>query len=387
MVELALSCVVVVDLSTGTDGPFCTKMLADLGARVIKVEPPGGDVSRRAGPFPGDVPHPEHSALFLYLNANKDGVTLDLSSVAGRQAIRELARKADVLVENHEPGRMSDYDLGYEQLAQLNPRLIYTSVTPCGQFGPYARYRAPDMVRQALAGWMVQGGLPDRPPLRSGVELSYYIGGVSAAAATLAALFYQRRTGLGQHVDVSVMEAFITCTGQEIHRTSDPAGRDQWFRRWGFRGLPFGIFPSKDGLICINLLYQAHWQEFCAWAGMGELLQDPRYATVEILRSPGRGEELYDRVSAWTRQFESLWLLEEGQKRRIATALLPTMAEAPQLPQHLAREFFREVPHPAGSYLQPGAPFRMSDSPWAIRKPAPRLGTAADWLPDVNAGG
>jgi crotonobetainyl-CoA:carnitine CoA-transferase CaiB-like acyl-CoA transferase len=372
---LALSGVTVIDLTTGSDGPFCTKLMADLGARVIKVEPPEGDPSRYAGPFPGGMADPERSALFLYLNANKEGVTLDLSGEHGRDLLRGLLRVADVLVENFAPGTMQAWGLGYADVESLNPGLVYTSITPFGQTGPYGRFHGPDIVRQAYGCWMVQGGLPEREPLKSGGDLSYYLTGVCSASVTLMALLYESITGLGQHVDVSAMEALITCGGQEIYKTSD--GGDPW-ERTGHADLPQGVFPAKDGLIGINLLFAANWRAFCEWAAMEDLLENERYRNLADLRLPGRGGELSERVAAWTSQHEQWWLLEEGQKRRISIALIPTMADLIELPQHRARDFLVTLDHPAGRYVQPGAPFKMGSSRWAIRKLAPALGEDND---------
>jgi crotonobetainyl-CoA:carnitine CoA-transferase CaiB-like acyl-CoA transferase len=314
--------------------------------------------------------------LFLYLNANKEGIVLDISSDRGRQTLEKLIGQADVLLENFEPGHMARLGVGYEEVAPLNPRLVYTSVSPFGQTGPRAHYRAPDMVRQAYAAWMIQGGDPGREPLRSGGDISYYITGASAAVATLVGVNHVAQSGEGQHIDVSSLEAFITCAGEEIYRASE--GAMTWGRH-GHHGLPIGIFPAKDGLIGINILLQANWESFCQWAGMEDLLANERYADrAKLIRYPERGEELAERVSAWTIQHERMWLLEEGQKRRIAMALVPSMADVVNLPQHLAREFLQTVKHPAGSYIQPGAPFKMAASPWSIRKPAPTLGEDND---------
>jgi CoA:oxalate CoA-transferase len=372
---LALSGITVIDLTTGTDGPFCTKLMADLGARVIKVEPPGGDPSRAAGPFPSGTVDGERSALFLYLNANKEGVTLDLSAERGRELLTRLLPAADVLVENFAPGTMQAWGLGYADVGPLHPGLVYTSITPFGQTGPYARFRGPDIVRQAYGCWMVQGGLPEREPRKSGGDLSYYLTGVCSASVTLMALYHKAVSGRGQHVDVSAMEALVTCGGQEIYKTSD--GGDPWTRT-GHQDLPQGVFLAKDGLVGINLLFAANWTAFCEWAGMADLLQDERYRNLADLRLPGRGAELTERVSGWTSQHEQAWLLAEGQKRRISIAVIPTMAQVLELPQHLARQFLAAVDHPAGRYVQPGAPFRMSSSPWAIRKLAPTLGEDND---------
>jgi crotonobetainyl-CoA:carnitine CoA-transferase CaiB-like acyl-CoA transferase len=303
-------------------------------------------------------------------------VTVDVRTPAGQRVVRALARDADALVENFAPGTMDAHGLGYETLEAINPALVVSSITPFGQTGPYAHWKGPDIVRQALGAWMVQGGSPDRPPLQSGGDLALYITGICGAAATLTALHHARATGEGQHVDVSAIEAIVTCAGQEASRVHAD-GPQVAFTRTGHVGLPFTIVPCRDGWIGINLLFTRNYIDFCEWAGMQDLLDDPRYDTLEKLRRPGRGAELNDRLTAWTRQHSKQWLVDEGQKRRIAMALVPTIDEVLTLPQHAAREFLQTVDHPtAGTYIQPGAPFVMSETPWALTRHAPALGSA-----------
>lgn len=174
----------------------------------------------RLGPFPADVVDEEASGLFLYLNASKESVTADITRPAGRDLVAALAARADILVENFAPGAMARYGLSFETLHSANRRLVVTSLTPFGQYGPYARWKGPEIVRQAVGGWLMQGGLPDREPLMAGANLSLYVSGACCAGATLIAYLHARATGEGQHVDVSAMEALITCSGQEIYKAS-----------------------------------------------------------------------------------------------------------------------------------------------------------------------
>lgn len=372
----ALAGTTVVDLTEGVDGPYCTKLLADLGARVIKVEKPlTGDRARSMGPFPSDEPHPEQSAHFLYLNANKESVTLDVTDPDGQAIFRRLAGRADLVVESFAPGTMESYGLGYEDLARESASLVVSSITPFGQYGPHAHWKGPDIVRQAMSGWLFFGGVPERPPLKSGASLSYYVTGVCASAATLAALAYASETGLGQHVDVSAQEAFVTCAGQEIPLVGVDERPPGMGRPGHHGGLPFGIFPCQDGIVGLNILFQPNWLEFCEWAEMQDLLQDPRYDTIEKIRT--KGSELDDRVTAWTMQHDRHWILWEGQKRRIATTLVPTMPEIITLEQHVSRGFIEQVEPPdAPPYSQPGHPWILSATPWRLRHPAPRLGSS-----------
>ncbi|MCI0788890.1 MAG: CoA transferase, partial [Chloroflexi bacterium] len=197
----------VLDLGSGISGPWCAKILADYGAEVIKVESPGsGDAARRMGPFAGDDPDPEKSLTFLYLNTNKKGVTLDPSSASGRRLLDRLLAEADVLVENYPPARSKELGLDYASLAEVNPQVVVTSITPFGQTGPYRDYQATDIVTYALSGLMYHSGDSDQEPLRNVLDQSFYVAGISAAAATQVALFARLTSGEGQHVDVSAAE-------------------------------------------------------------------------------------------------------------------------------------------------------------------------------------
>ena len=203
--DLILNDVRVLDLSAEVAGPFCTKLLAGLGAEVIKVESPGcGDVARRTGPFPGAEPHPEQSALFLYLNTGKKSVTLDIASQTGAAMLRRLAQKCDILVESFRPGYLNSWGLSYDALEGLNPGLIYTSVTPFGQSGPYRDYRGSELIAQATGGLMQTIGLPDREPLKIGGHAALYTTGISAFSATMIALYARDVLGHGHKLAVLI---------------------------------------------------------------------------------------------------------------------------------------------------------------------------------------
>ena len=190
MSETALGQFRIIDLSTGVAGPLCTKMFADYGSDVIKVEPPGsGDPSRSIGPFFHDDPHPEKSLLFFYLNCNKQGVTLNPETVAGRNLLLSLIEDADVLVESFPAGYLESLGLGYEELEKVNPGLVVTSITPFGQDGPHRDFAGNDLIYYAMSGMMYSSGAHDREPLKHGHPQSYYMGGMTAAYATSAALF------------------------------------------------------------------------------------------------------------------------------------------------------------------------------------------------------
>lgn len=371
----ALEGVTVADFTQGIDGPFCTKLLADYGADVIKIEPPQGDPLRRRGPFPGGEAHPDRGAAFVYLNANKRGMVLDLTTERGRNLARAVASRASIVVENSPPGVMAARELGFDDLTgrgDHDPAMVYVSITPFGQDGPYASWRAPDIVRQAMCGWMAHGGDPDREPLRSGGDLALYLSGVCAAAATLIGLFHARTTGQGQYIDVSAFEALITCSGQDVYR-SGMDGSGARTRRTGRRGLPFTIVPARDGWVGVNPLFDRNYADLCVMAGLTELLDDDRYDRLSALRD-GRAIEVADRIAAWAVTHDALDLVETAQSQRLAFAPVPDMEGILRLPPHVERGYLCPVDDPATPpYVQPGPPFRMSETPWSWRFRAPTL--------------
>jgi crotonobetainyl-CoA:carnitine CoA-transferase CaiB-like acyl-CoA transferase len=207
----SLSVLRVLDLSEDVAGAYCTKLLAGFGADVIKIERPGGgDPIRRHGPFPDDLPHGEKGALFLYLNTGKKSITLDLAQRSGALILRRLVEGAEVLVESFPPGWLAELGLGYESLARIKPRLVMTSVTPFGQDGPYAGYKATNLTAFAAGGQMVVTGDPDREPLKNGGYQAEYQAGLHAFAATAVAAFSADATEVGQHIDVAAVECMAT---------------------------------------------------------------------------------------------------------------------------------------------------------------------------------
>ena len=207
-----LASIQVLEVAQRISGPYCGKILAHLGASVLKVEPPEGDAARRLGPFPDHRPHPEKSGLFLWLNVNKYGVTLDLTAAAGRRQLQNLARTADIIIANDAEGQLDEWQLGYEVLRTMNPGLVFTSITPFGNWGPYAGFKASDLVLFHMSG-NAHGLLgpvqePDTDaPIRAGGYQAELVVGMAAATATLAALYRKRLTGVGCHVHISAFEA------------------------------------------------------------------------------------------------------------------------------------------------------------------------------------
>ncbi len=369
--ELALDGLRVIDLSQGIAGPYCAKLLADCGAEVIKVEPPQGDYTRTLGPFPGDIPHHDKSGLFIHLNGNKKSVTLDIETESGRVVLRKLLSGADVLVESRPPGHLASLGLGYDDLKEPFPQLIYCSVTPFGQTGPYSGFRGNSLTCMALSGLMYVTGDPDKEPLCTGGEPAEYFAGLTAWVAVLAALAHRDRVG-GQHIDVSMLEALGAADEYQTSLYSFMGTiRKRFYSRHLF-AYPADIFPCKDGLIVVVPGATGFP------LGMAVLLEQP-----ELEQNP-LFINLWMRSIKW-QQFEEIlrpYLLEHDWQDLLTRAQELRMPFGPVMSPRLLQEdehmkergFFQEVEQPAlGRTQVAGAPFKMSETP--LRQgPAPTLG-------------
>jgi crotonobetainyl-CoA:carnitine CoA-transferase CaiB-like acyl-CoA transferase len=371
--DLALEGLRVVDLSQGIAGPYCARLLADCGAEVIKVEPPAGDYARRLGPFPDDVPHHDRGGLFIHLNGNKKSVTLDAGSESGRAVLRRLLAKADVLVESEAPGRMASLGLGYDDLKDALPELVYCSVTPFGQTGPYSGYRGNSLTCMALSGLMYTTGDPDKEPLTTGGEPAEYFAGLTAWVAVLAALEHRAVHGGGQQIDVSMLEALGAADEYNTAMyASLGAVRKRYYSRHHIPAYPAEIYPCRDGYI-VAVSGASGFP-----LGMAILLEQPE------LESHPLFVNFWMRIILW-RQFEEIlrpylmehdWrdLLTRAQELRIPFG--PVMSPRLLLEdEHLKeRGFFGEVEQPEVGMIQmAGPPVKMSETP--LRSgPAPMLG-------------
>jgi crotonobetainyl-CoA:carnitine CoA-transferase CaiB-like acyl-CoA transferase len=378
MAETALADLSVLDLTHYIAGPYCTKLLADYGAEVIKIErPDSGDPARRYGPFPHDAPHPEKSALFLHLNTNKRGITLNLKTLAGRELFIELVRQVDVVVENFSPRVMPGLGLGYDRLEQLNPRLVMTSISNFGQTGPYRDYKAQDILIYAMAGAMHQTGVADREPIKMAGNLMQYHTGTMAATATLVGLYGAQLQGIGQHIDVSLFESHAGTVDRRSTFLAAYAYAGEVIQRQGAGSpgmLPHGIYPCRDGYVCVHVTNE-WWPRLVRMLERPDLLTNPKFATPAARANVEHQGEFDALFYPWLLERTKQEIMERAQEARVLATAVNTAEDVFKDAHVRAREFFVEVAHPdAGNVTQPGPPFRMSESPWGIRRCAPRLG-------------
>ena len=370
------------DLTHYISGPYCTRLMAGLGADVLKMErPPAGDPMRGLGPFASryDV-YRDHSgepvedgAWHLYLNAGKRSVALDLKSPQGRQLALELAARADILVENFAPGTLDRLGLGYEALRQANPALVVTSISNFGQSGPYRDWRAAEANLYAMGGLMNITGEPDEEPLKEGAPLAQLGAGQNAFAATMAALMYAEETGEGQQIDVSIAEYATNILENALMQYSYSG---QEYTRVGNRGYgraAWGIYPCQDGHVGIIAGPDHRWPEVARIMEREELA-DPRFASRR-----GRQENA-DEVDAlmlpWLIEHDKVDIFKAGQESGLGFSFVATMQDILEMEQLVARDYFVSLDHPvAGELNYPGAPIACEPGAdaWVFRR-APLYG-------------
>ena len=369
----ALEGVKVLDLTHHVAGPYCTKLLADFGADVVKVERPGGgDPARRMGPFLRDEPHPDKSLLFLYLNTSKRSVTLDLRSDTGRRILKELVARADALVENFSPRVLPSLGLGYQALKRINSRLVMVSISNFGQTGPYRDFKATDIVQYAMGGLMNIFGSSDREPLKHALHQAQFRAGTNAAIAATTALYQQQMAGCGQRVDVSIQEciasglrdivSLYTYTGA-IKGRPPPHGGE----------FIHTAMKVKDGYVVPVSFGGVDWDAIADLLDAPELKRRGSSAP----KSPSTDPPQVDQALALALgKWEKFELFREAHKRRrLIYGVVHSPEELLQNPQYRAREYFVDVGHPAtGALTYPGAPLLMSETPWRVRSPAPTIG-------------
>ena len=350
--------------------------MADLGADVIKVEPPDGDPQRRIGPFPGGTPDPEKSGAYLYRNCNKLGVTLDLTQKRGQEILRRLLDGADALIHDYPPGEAERVGLVYGSLRDGLPNLVMTSITPFGQDGPYRDYKAYDLTTLSAGGWAWINGWPQHqhlPPLRPFGGQTEFQAGVNGALVTMGALFGRLRTGRGQHIDVSAQECVTSII--EMTYTFWPYMQTPAVR-WGQRPIqPVDFFQCKDGGWIFALCIEEH-----QWQALVDLMDNPEWTEWEVAANRFVRASNWDALRPFMEEWVSQWTMSDlyhaAQERRVPFAPASTLSDLIDSPHLKARGFFVEVTHTggAGTLKHPGAPSKVSNTPREIRSPAPTLG-------------
>lgn len=372
----ALGDIRVLDLSHYIAGPYCTKLFADYGADVIKVEPPGGEGGRRLGPFLGDDPHPEKSALFAYLNTNKRGITLNLKTASARAIFRQLLAGADLLVESFRPGVMDNLGLGWETIHHLNPNCSLLSISNFGQTGPYRDYKASDLVLFAMGGEMYSMGVPEREPVKQGGTATLYQSGAAAAAAALGVITGQRRHGVAQRIDLSLFESHAGGAdrrGACIVAYSFSGGINYRLAGSGL-GFPSGVYPCADGYVEITG-GAPRWRQVVQMLGNPAFLQDPKWMTPTAQNDPDLKAEFEEFFYGWLMQRTKREVWQAAQAARVLSAPLYTTEDLVSDEHFRQRGFWVEIEREfLGTQTYPGRPFIMPESPWRLRRPAPTLG-------------
>lgn len=406
MTSGALADLRILDLA-GEIGVYATKLLADLGADVIRIEHPAGDPLRQIGPFWHDDTQSDRSLLFLNHNTNKRSITLDIASPEGHALFEKLVVTADIVVETFEPGYLDGLGLGYTALARLKPDIILTSITGFGQHGPHAHYKWADIVGVAMSGMMTLAGERDDPPNLPASSQAYHGASIQAAAGTMMALTHRDNTGEGQHVDVSMQEA-NSINQERAIMTYDML--KQVLTRTGARGVipidipGIGTFECTDGQVFAYLGTPggAPWTDMLEWMnreGLAEDLNDQPYLTMiqklnlAFLTSLARPDELQKHLDDFGGSMKTIidllpvlqhvhdvfarfcggmskWTVyEEGQRRRLMFGIVSTPEDLAKNPQLAARHWYQDVPHDHldASVRYAGPPYRLSETPWAVR--------------------
>lgn len=383
----------VLDL-TNERGLLCGKILGDLGADVIKIEPPGGDPARNIGPFYKDILHPEKSLFWFALNTSKRGITLNIETADGQEIFRRLVKTADFVIESFEPGYLDKLDLGYSALEQINPRIIMTSITPFGSTGPYAHYKASDITLGAMGGFTYLSGEPDKAPCRISLPQSYLVGGLHGAMGSMIAHYYRESSGEGQHVDVSIQQGIIYFMMNAIEMWDVMRINTRRSGLWAIVERPTLLgplrtqyyWPCKDGYVM-----------FFLGGGAYKGFVDSSTALVELMEQEGMAGDLkgydwrnfdtyqisqseLDRKSRAIAEFfltkTKQQLYEAAIKKGIMLAPLCEVNDVVESNQLNARGYFVTVEHPElGDVITyPGAPIKLSEAPWKISHRAPLIG-------------
>jgi crotonobetainyl-CoA:carnitine CoA-transferase CaiB-like acyl-CoA transferase len=358
----------VVDLTRILSGPFCSLLLADMGAEVIKVEPPGGDPLRQQGAIVEGL-----SWYFAAFNRNKRSLLLNLRSASGRAALRRLIASADVVIDNFRPGVMADLELDWAQLSHLRPGIIHTSVSGFGAHGPYAGRPSFDFIAQAMSGFMSCNGTPETGPMRAGAPISDLVAGLYAALGTVAALYRRSQTGRGEQVAVAMVDsllslgAFLTTNFFATGQPPQPTGNDHALVA------PYGLFTAQDGEIAIAPSNDGVYAKLLSALGLEALHEQAEFRTND-LRVQHRAE-INARINARIARAPKAYWIERLNAAGVPCGVVMNLAEAFADPQVASQEMVLAIPHPGhGTVKMTGFPLKFREAPCAVRYAAPELG-------------
>ena len=388
--EGALSGLKVVELTDQVAGSFCARLLGDAGADVVKIEPPDGDRYRRNGPFPGGVPDPECSGLFLYLNSNKRGLSLNIEAPDGWAAFLNLVAAADFLVLGQDSLEIERLGLRRERLSDSNPGLIVTAITPFGLSGPNSAYLGDELIAISAGGMAyATPGIPDgvrdpasEPPLRSNTNMAGYLAGVQGAVASVAALMSRTIQGTGCEIDLSMQEAVAAVMPFELAHASYHQAKP---RKPGIFGvMPNTYLPCKDGYVVVMAIMEAHWRNLMDLAG------NPDWSELEVFSSAVERARNWDALEPllleWTMDHTGAEIAQLAQDRGIPCFPAYRVGQMVDSAHVTERGFMFDLTGPGGQKFKlPGYPVRMERTPWRLSRPAPRLGehtseVLTEWL-------
>jgi len=366
----ALSGIRVLDLTRVLAGPFCTMLLGDMGAEIIKIETPGhGDDSRRYPPFIG-----QESAYFMNLNRNKKSLVLNLKNAKAKEIFLNLVEKSEVVLENFRPGTMDKLGLGYDTIKTRNPDIVYSCISGFGHSGPYRDLPGYDIIGQAMGGIMSITGWPDSPPTRTGTAIADVLAGLNACIGILAGLLAVRNGRPGQKIDIALVDSVVSAMETIIqiylveHRVPQRTGN-----RYEFI-YPYDTFKAKDGWVIIAVGNNKLWEVFCNAVGRTELLENDDYRdNYDRVKAHGKVKQI---VEKWSQEMTVKEIVDFMLSKKIPCAPIYTVKEVVE-DQHIAgaRRMIREVEHPvAGPIKVIGSPVNMSETPPQVDSPAPLLG-------------
>lgn len=372
--------VTVIDLGQIYNGPYATFLMAMAGARVIKVEPVGGEKMRRRGTVGGAM------LPFAMLNSNKEFITLNLKSVEGVELLKKMVQKADILLENFAPSAMDRLGLGYDVLKEVNPGLVYASGTGYGSSGPNRDMLAMDLTIQAMSGVMASTGFPDRPPVKAGPALCDFFGGIHLYGAVMTALYNKAMTGKGMHVEVSMLESVYPSlsstlglyygSGENPPRTGN--------RHGGMAEAPYNVYPCSDGHVALLCVSERHWESLLSTMHREDLIGAERFS--DLQHRVDNIDELDALIGGWTSGFTKAALVEVLTARRIPCAPVREIDEVVNDPHMHARGTLKRLEHPElGEVVLPAGPMFFGDSPRAELIPSKAVGADnrhvfGDWL-------